>query len=81
MAAYSHSYKNFILHSNHNFYTNIKGTNSVPNMLKKHTHTHKSKCLCNTHHNVNHPIHIINQDSLLYERDPCYKTVISIVNM
>jgi len=35
-----HSYKNSVLHSNLISYTNIKSVYSVPNILKKHMHTH-----------------------------------------
>jgi len=64
-----------MLHRNPNYYTNIKGTYSIPKLLKKHMHTH-------TKANVYAiPTHTINEDSLLYETRACYKTVISIVNM
>ena len=76
-----HSNKNSVLHSNLNSYTNTKSAYSVPNILKKHMHTHKCKCLCCTHQYVNPPTHMFYQDSLVYERGACYKTLISLVKM
>jgi len=65
-----------MLHINLNSYTHIKNTYLQPSILKKYMHTHT-----HTKANVNHPTHVINQDSLPYERAAAYKTVISIVNM